>query len=116
MVWACCLLQEATCCLLLVMSRGEETMVWAWCLLQEATYCLLPVCQEQALTSTRGYLLPDFLNHYPYPTRKFLLPDRVDGSEEHPLFPIIDKSKEWKCNTFVMMDIFIIPRNENFTL
>ena len=71
---------------------------------------------DQALTSTRGYSLPDFFNYYPYPTRKFLLPDRVEGSEEHPLCPIIDKSKEWKCNTFVMMDIFIIPRNKNFTL
>ena len=39
MVWARCLLQEATCCLLTVMSRGEETMGWAWCLLQEATCC-----------------------------------------------------------------------------
>ena len=67
----------------------------------------------QALTSTRGYSLPVCLNYYPYPTRNFFLPDRVEGSEENS---IIYKSKEWKCNTFVMMDIFIIPRNSNFTL
>ena len=48
----------------------------------------------QALTSTRGYSLPDFLDYYPYPTRNFLLPDRVEGSEEHPLCPITDKSME----------------------
>ena len=61
----------------------------------------------------RGYSLPDCLNYYPYPTRNFLLPDRVEGSEENSM---IYKSEEWKCNTFVMMDIFIIPRNNNFTL
>ena len=71
------------------------------------------MCVEQALTSTRGYSLPDCLNYYPYPTRNFLLPDRVEGSEENSM---IYKSEEWKCNTFVMMDIFIIPRNNNFTL
>ena len=70
----------------------------------------------QALTSTRGYSLPDFFNYYPYPTRKFLLPDRVEGSEEHSLYSIFDISKESKCNTFVMMDIFLIPRNENVAL
>ena len=59
----------------------------------------------QALTSTRGYSLPDFLKYYPYPTRNILLPDRVEGSEEHRLCPNIDKYKEWKCNTFVMVDI-----------
>ena len=42
-VWAWCLLQEATCCLLPVMSRGEKPIVLAWCLLQEGTCCLLPV-------------------------------------------------------------------------
>ena len=47
---------------------------------------------DQALTSTPGYSLPNFLNYYPYLTRKFLLPDRVEGSEEHPLCPIIDRS------------------------
>ena len=47
---------------------------------------------KQALTSTQGYSLPDFFNYYPYPTRKFLLPDKVEGSEEHPLCPIIDRS------------------------
>ena len=72
--------------------------------------------QEQALTSTQGYSLPDFLSNYSYLTQNKLLPDRVEGSEEHPLCPIIDKSKEWKCNTFVMMDFFVIPRNKNFTL
>ena len=56
------------------------------------------ICQSvsdtdnQALTSTRGYSLPDFLNYYPYPTRKILLPDRVVGSKEHPICPIIGKS------------------------
>ena len=71
---------------------------------------------KQALTSTRGYSLPDFLYYYPYPTRKFLLPDRVEGSQEHSLNSIFDISKESKCNTFVMMDIFTISRNENFAL
>ena len=52
------------------------------------------VAEDQALTSTRGYSLPDFLDYYPYPTRNFLLPDRVEGSEEHPLCPITDKSME----------------------
>ena len=47
---------------------------------------------DQALTSTRGYPLPDFLNNYPYPTRKILLPDRVVGSKKHPICPIIGKS------------------------
>ena len=46
MVWARCLLQEATCCLLPVKSRGEETMGWAWCLLQKATCCLLPAMSK----------------------------------------------------------------------
>ena len=73
-------------------------------------------CCNQALTSTRGYSLPDFLYYYPYPTRKFLLPDRVEGSQEHSLNSIFDISKESKCNTFVMMDIFTISRNENFAL
>ena len=73
-------------------------------------------CTEQAPTSTRGYPPTRFLNYYPYPTRKMLLPDRVVGSKEHPLCPIIEKSKEWKCNTFVMTAICIIPRNKNITL
>ena len=58
----------------------------------------------------------DVLYYYPYPTRNFLLPDREEGSEKHSLYSIFDISKESKCNTFVMMDIFIIPRNDHFTL
>ena len=56
------------------------------------TFVVNSSAYDQALTSTRGYSLPDFFNYYPYPTRKFLLPDRVEGSEEHPLCPIIDRS------------------------
>ena len=55
MVWARCLLQEATCCLLPVKSRGEETMGWAWCLLQKATCCLLPVMSWGEKTMKNGF-------------------------------------------------------------
>ena len=55
MFWSWCLLREATCCLLPVMSRREETMVWAWCLLKEATCCLLLITsrgEETMLSAT----------------------------------------------------------------
>ena len=52
----------------------------------------LPLPLKQALTSTRGYSLPNFLKYYQYPTRIFLLPDRVEGSEQHPLCPNIYQS------------------------